>query len=103
MPSLRQDRIRHRRTRDRRFHNRAPVPLQGVRRVVGRSQERAWKDETMNVRIDYCIHCGSKNIQEARRSPREITFRCLHCWKTFTHATACATRMAMNGGNDDAA
>jgi hypothetical protein len=31
-----------------------------------------------------CVHCGSARIQEARRAAGEITFRCLHCWKTFT-------------------
>jgi transposase-like protein len=31
-----------------------------------------------------CPHCKSPNVQEARRTIDEITFRCLHCWKTFT-------------------
>lgn len=33
-----------------------------------------------------CGHCGSAKVQEARRKADAVTFRCLHCWKTFTLA-----------------
>ena len=31
-----------------------------------------------------CTHCGSAKTQAAIRAGAAITFRCLHCWKTFT-------------------
>ena len=42
----------------------------------------------MKATADRCTHCGSRRTQEARRSIDAVTFRCLHCWKTFTRAAA---------------
>jgi hypothetical protein len=49
---------------------------------------------------DACIHCGSTSVQEARRIGEEITFRCLHCWKTFTRFVAVS--IPVNRGDDAA-
>lgn len=49
-----------------------------------------------------CVHCGSANIQEARRTAEEITFRCLHCWKTFTRRFGLAALIPVNWGDDAA-
>jgi len=57
----------------------------------------------MKLTDPLCIHCGSANVQEARRTADGITFRCLHCWKTFTRSVSFAVLMPMNEGDDDAA
>jgi hypothetical protein len=49
-----------------------------------------------------CVHCGSANVQEARRSADEITFRCLHCWKTFTRSVSFAALGPPYPGDDAA-
>jgi hypothetical protein len=33
-----------------------------------------------------CPHCRSLNVVEARSTPTEVIFRCLHCWRLFTRA-----------------
>jgi hypothetical protein len=56
----------------------------------------------MKIADDSCIHCGSANIQEARRTADAITFRCLHCWKTFTLALAMRVVVPTRRGDDAA-
>jgi hypothetical protein len=102
VPLLREGRFRDRRTCNRGYHHSEPVLLQGVRDIVGRSTgERHGRDKIMTHGRECCIHCGSVNIQEARRTADEITFRCLHCWKTFTRRCDFAVLAPMNW--DDAA
>ena len=31
-----------------------------------------------------CPACGSSKVVEARSTPTEVIFRCLHCWRLFT-------------------
>lgn len=38
------------------------------------------------ILADRCTHCGSVRTQEAYRTNDVVTFRCLHCWKTFTRS-----------------
>jgi DNA-directed RNA polymerase subunit RPC12/RpoP len=50
-----------------------------------------------------CTHCGSVKTQEARRTVDRITFRCLHCWKTFTQPLLLPLVTAPTSRGDDAA
>jgi len=89
MPEVWQNWFCHGRTRDRRFFYCGSLPLQGVRRIVVRSEQGLSAGGViMTIASETCIHCGSAHIQEARRTADEIIFRCLHCWKTFTSPIA---------------
>ena len=78
------------------------MSLQGVRCLLAHAGSPFREVDVVGTPGPTCAHCGSANVQQARRSAWRITFRCLHCWKTFTFVRSDALPTTMTD-DDEAA